>query len=111
LSPQLDIKGARICCRGRGYVSVVTKQGPDGTSPPVNMLGIEICWGSPFMIAGIRKKFDLQAGGKRNKQEDKKQSIHEVVYLDDTALRLPWDILIGSSTCLSCCWKWRMEVR
>jgi hypothetical protein len=29
--PQLDIKGASICCRGRGYVSTATKQGPGGT--------------------------------------------------------------------------------
>jgi hypothetical protein len=28
--PQLDIKGASICCRGRGYISTATKQGPDG---------------------------------------------------------------------------------
>jgi hypothetical protein len=44
--PQLDIKGASICCRGRGYVSTSTKQGPDGTGLPLSKLGIEICWGS-----------------------------------------------------------------
>ena len=35
------------------------------------------------------KEIDLEVDSKRSEQGDKKQSIHEVAYLDDTALRWP----------------------
>jgi hypothetical protein len=39
--PQLDIKGASICCRERGHVRIVTKQRPRATCLPFIKLGIE----------------------------------------------------------------------
>jgi hypothetical protein len=40
--PQLDIKGASICCRERGYISAVSEQGPHATCLTFNRLDIEM---------------------------------------------------------------------